>query len=313
MRVLFSGTPAVALPALQALLASDHEVVGVLTRPPAPAGRRRTLTPSPVHQAALEHGLPVITSDRPHTGEVLAQIHATGAQISAVVAYGALLREPALSVLPYGWVNLHFSLLPAWRGAAPVQHAIRAGDTTTGVTTFQIEAGLDTGPVLATRSHPIRPWDTAGDLLETLAEVGAPVLVDTLDQIEAGTAAPVPQPSTGISHAPRVTSADARVDWHVPAHVIDQQIRATTPAPGAWTTVSGRRLKVAPVRPETGLPAQPPGSVTVDAGGVVVGTGSHPVRLTRVSPAGKGWMEAADWVRGARLELSSRLGGDDHE
>lgn len=311
MRVLFSGTPAVALPALRALLASDHEVVGVLTRPPAPAGRRRALTPSPVHQAAEDHGLPVITSDRPHTQEPLAQIRATGAQVSAVVAYGALLREPALSALPYGWVNLHFSLLPAWRGAAPVQHAIWAGDTTTGVSTFQIEAGLDTGPVLATRSHPIRPWDTAGDLLETLADVGAPVLVETLDQIQAGTVTAVPQPNTGISHAPRVTSADAQVDWNAPAHVVDQQIRATTPAPGAWTTVGGRRMKIAPVRPEPDLTSHQPGALATDAEGVVVGTGSHPVRLIRLAPAGKGWMDAADWARGARLGRGSRLGGED--
>lgn len=181
------------------------------------------------------------------------------------------------------------------------------------MSTFQIEAGLDTGPVLGARSHPIGPRDTAGDLLEALADLGAPLLVETLDQIEEGTATAVPQPNTGISHAPRVTSAEARVDWHAPANTVDQQIRATTPAPGAWTTLQGRRLKIAPVCPEPGMAAEAPGSVRPVAEGVVVGTGSHPVRLTRVAPAGKGWMDATDWLRGARLVPGSRLGGHDDD
>src|SRR5690625_588220 len=311
MRVLFSGTPAVALPSLRALLDSDHDVVGVLTRPPAPVGRKRVLTPSPVHQLALDHGLPVITTNRPHEQEVLEQIADTGAQVSAVVAYGALLREPALSVLPYGWVNLHFSLLPAWRGAAPVQHAIWAGDTTTGVSTFQIEAGLDTGPVLSTRPHPIGPEDTAGDLLETLAHLGAPVLIETLDQIEASTGQPIPQPSTGGSHAPPLTSADARTDWNSSAARVDRHIRATTPAPGAWTMHAGRRLKLGPVRPQPDEIPLSPGRLQHSNDSVLVGTSTHPVRLTQVAPAGKGWMDAADWARGARLDPETTLGATD--
>ncbi len=311
MRVLFSGTPAVALPSLRALMDSHHEVVGVLTRPPAPVGRKRTLTPSPVHQFATDHGLPVITADRPHEPETMERIERTGAQVSAVVAYGALLREPALSALPHGWINLHFSLLPAWRGAAPVQHAIRAGDTTTGVSTFQIEAGLDTGPILATREHPIGPRDTAGEVLDALAHLGAPVLVHTLDQIEAGTATPRPQPSAGISHAPRITSADARVEWTGTAEQVDRQIRATTPAPGAWTTYAGRRIKLAPVLPAPGRLDLPPGALHHEDGEVLVGTVTHPVRLTEVAPAGKGWMDAADWARGARLEPGAELGTTD--
>ncbi|MGC0250748.1 methionyl-tRNA formyltransferase [Pseudactinotalea sp. Z1748] len=313
MRVLFCGTPAVAVPTLRALLDSDHDVVGALTRPPAPVGRRRRLTPSAVHQAASEHGLPVVTTDRPHGEDELAQITALEPQISAVVAYGALLREPALSALPHGWVNLHFSLLPAWRGAAPVQHAIRAGDTRTGVSTFRIEAGLDTGPVYLTQDHPIRPWDTAGELLTELADVGAPLLVRTLDEIEAGTISPVPQPETGVSHAPRLSAADGHVNWCAPAQVVDRQIRATTPAPGAWTTYEGRRMKIGPVRPDAQAAALAPGVLEAGAQAVLVGTASTPVRLTDLAPAGKGWMDATDWARGARLPSDARFEGTDDD
>lgn len=305
MRVLFTGTPEVALPALHALLDSEHEVVGVLTRPPARAGRRRNLTPSAVHRAAAENDVPLITSNNPHLQEDLDQIRALAPDVAAVVAYGALLREPALSALPRGWINLHFSLLPAWRGAAPVQHAIRAGDTTTGVSTFQIEAGLDTGPVYATRSHPIGPRDTAGDLLSTLATIGADVLIGTLDDLAAGIATPTPQPAHGVSHAPRLGSAEARIDWHAPAPTVDRLIRSVTPAPGAWTQYQGRRMKITPVIPAPADAPQSgrgrPGEVLLSQGEVWVGTGSDPVRLTQVAPAGKGWMKAADWARGARL------------
>lgn len=322
MRVLFAGTPAVALPALQALLHSDHEVVGALTRPPAPAGRRRRLTPSPVHQYADEHGIPVITSDRPHEEGVLTRIAGLNPDVAAVVAYGALLREPALSALPHGWINLHFSLLPAWRGAAPVQHALRAGDTHTGVSTFQIEAGLDTGPVFASESHPIRPWDTAGDLLDELAGRGAHTLVRTLDEVAAGTATAVPQPTTGVTHAPRLSAADARIDWTEPAALVDGLIRGSTPAPGAWTQYDGRRVKVGPVRPVPeartpgpgGTHPRGPGHLVATVEGLLVGTGSDPVLLGQVAPAGKGWMAAADWARGARLPADAHFGsGDDHD
>lgn len=319
MRVLFAGTPAVALPALQALVDSEHDVVGVLTRPPAPAGRRRRLTPSPVHQAADDHGIPVITGDRPHEEQVLARITDLRPEVAAVVAYGALLREPALSALPHGWINLHFSLLPAWRGAAPVQHALRAGDTGTGVSTFQIEAGLDTGPVFATEPHPIRPWHTAGDLLNELAGIGAEVLVRTLDGVAVGTATAVPQANAGITYAPRWSAADALIDWTAPAPAVDRLIRATTPAPGAWTQYEGRRVKIAPVRPST-EPAAPepsgkspkgPGHLVPTSEGVLVGTGTTPVLLGQVAPAGKGWMDAADWARGARLPAHARFSTGD--
>lgn len=298
--MLFAGTPAVALPALEALLASDHEVVGVLTRPPAPVGRRRTITPSPVHLRADELGLPVLTG-RPHHEDTMTQLRGLAIDCAAVVAYGSLLREPALSLPPLGWINLHFSLLPAWRGAAPVQHALMAGDEVTGATTFRIEAGLDTGPVLGTMTETVRPDDTAADLLDRLAHAGAPLLVATLDALADGSAQPVQQSDDGVSLAPPLRSDDARIDWTLPAHVVDRRIRGVTPAPGAWTTREGGRVKIAPVVPAADVEPMPPGSVLSTPEGVLVGTGSGPVRLTRLAPPGKPMMEATAWARGARL------------
>lgn len=303
MRLLFAGTPAVAVPALQALLGSAHEVVGVLTRPPAPVGRRRVLTPSPVHEAAVDAGLPVITGDRPHEEPTLAELRRLEVDCAAVVAYGALLREPALGLPTHGWINLHFSLLPAWRGAAPVQHAIMAGDEMTGASTFRIERGLDTGPVYATMTETIRPRDTAGDLLERLAHGGAPLLVATLDAIAAGTAVPEPQPAEGISLAPSLTSADGRIDWRRPALAIDRQIRGLSPAPGAWTEDDRGRYKLGPVQliaAEDSPRELAPGHLHTGPTSVFVGTGSVPVRLSTIAPPGKPWMDATAWARGAR-------------
>lgn len=309
MRVLFAGTPAVAVPSLEALLASNHEVIGALTRPPAPAGRKRVLTPSPVHAAAEAAGLPVLTSDRPHDEPTMAALAELSPDVVAVVAYGALVRSPALELPRYGWINLHFSLLPAWRGAAPVQHAIMAGEEITGASTFQIEAGLDTGPVLGTMTETIRPRDTAGELLERLAHAGAPLLVATLDAVESGAAQPSPQPADGVSMAPRLTSADAEVDWSLPAHVVDRRIRGCTPAPGAWTLREGARFKLGPVRPLRGAEPLAPGEIRVSGEEVVVGSGSHPVQLDRIAPPGKGWMGAGAWARGARLEPGATFDG----
>ncbi|HLS64198.1 MAG TPA: methionyl-tRNA formyltransferase [Ruania sp.] len=315
MRVLFAGTPAVAVPSLEALLASSHDVVGVLTRPPAPVGRKRVLTPSPVHSAAEAAGVQVITSNRPHEEATLTQLNTLAADVVAVVAYGALVRSPALELPRHGWINLHFSLLPAWRGAAPVQHAIMAGEEITGATTFQIEAGLDTGPVLGTMTETIRARDTSGDLLDRLAHAGAPLLVSTLDALEAGAADPTPQSTQGVSLAPRLTSADAQVDWHLPGHVVDRRIRGCTPAPGAWTMLGGSRFKLGPVRPQRDaqLSAEErtlaPGEICASDGSVLVGTGTHPVLLDRVAPPGKGWMAATDWARGARLEHGAAFDG----
>lgn len=300
--MLFAGTPAVAVPALDALLTSDHDVAAVLTRPPAPVGRKRVLTPSPVHARAEQAGIEVIASSRPHDDTTVTRLTELGIECAAVVAYGAILREPALSLPPHGWINLHFSLLPAWRGAAPVQRALMAGDEITGATTFRIEAGLDTGPVLGTMTESIRPIDTAGSLLERLAHAGAPLLVSTLDAIAAGTAVPQPQPSDGVSLAPPLRTDDARVDWTLPAHVVDRHVRGVTPAPGAWTTRAGERYKLGPVIPSPQRTLVPPGAVRVVDDGVFVGTGSAPVQLTTIAAPGRPRMSAADWARGARLD-----------
>lgn len=308
MRVLFAGTPEVALPSLAALLASPHEVVGVLTRPDAPAGRGRHPVPSPVKVAALEAGLPVLTPRTVRDPAVLADLAALGADCAAVVAYGALLPVPVLEVPAHGWINLHFSLLPAWRGAAPVQHAVLHGDEITGATTFRITAGLDEGPVFGTLTETIRPRDTAGDLLGRLAVAGAGLLTATLDGIEDGALVAVPQPPEGVSVAPRLSTEDGRVRWDHPAIAVDRRVRACTPAPGAWTTLpDGARLKLGPVRlrPDVTLPA---GELRADRHEVLVGTGTHAVALGDVAAAGKRAMPAADWARGARLADGAWLG-----
>ncbi|CAJ1583366.1 methionyl-tRNA formyltransferase [[Mycobacterium] wendilense] len=301
MRLVFAGTPTPALPALRRLLASPrHEVVAVLTRPDAASGRRGKVAPSPVAALAADHGIPVLKPDRPNSEEFVAELREFAPECCPVVAYGALLREPLLAVPPRGWVNLHFSLLPAWRGAAPVQAAIAAGDTVTGATTFQIEPALDSGPVYGVVTEAIRDSDTAGDLLERLAESGAGLLEATLDGIADGALTAVPQSADGISLAPKITVEDARVRWTLPAHVVDRHIRSVTPDPGAWTMIGELRVKLGPVTvaDDDGLQ---PGQIRVERNRVLVGTGSQPVQLGTVQPPGKKSMAAADWARGARL------------
>ncbi len=309
MRLLFAGTPAVAVPALEALLASRHEVVAVLTRPDARAGRGRTLAASPVKERALAEGLEVLTPTSPRDQDFQARLAELAVDCAPVVAYGALLPRAVLDVPTHGWVNLHFSVLPAWRGAAPVQHAVIAGDQVTGASTFRIEEGLDTGPVFGTLTETIRPRDTAGDLLDRLAVAGAGLLVATLDAIEDGVAHPVPQPGEGVSLAPRLEVDDARVRWSHPAHAVDRRIRGCTPAPGAWTTApDGTRLKLGPVSPEPAVTDLAAGAVRVGKDEVLVGTASHAVRLGDVAPAGRRPMPAAAWARGARLAGDTVLG-----
>jgi methionyl-tRNA formyltransferase len=309
MRLLFAGTPAVAVPALEALLASRHEVVAVLTRPDARAGRGRTLAASPVKERALAEGLEVLTPRSPRDADFQARLVELSVDCAPVVAYGALLPAAVLDVPVHGWVNLHFSVLPAWRGAAPVQHAVIAGDEVTGASTFRIEAGLDTGPVFGTLTETIRPRDTAGDLLDRLAVTGAGLLVATLDAIEDGVAHAVPQSADGVSHAPRLEVDDARVRWSHPAHAVDRRIRGCTPAPGAWTTApDGSRLKLGPVVPEPSVTDLAPGALRVTRDEVLVGTASHAVRLGDVAPAGKRAMPAPAWARGARLAQDTVLG-----
>ncbi|MCW2623000.1 MAG: methionyl-tRNA formyltransferase [Frankiales bacterium] len=295
MRLVLAGTPAPAVPSLLALLASRHEVIGVVTRPDAPAGRGRTLRPSPVKEVALQHDLPVLTPRHPRDEDFQQALRELGPDCVPVVAYGALVPRPALDIPRLGWVNLHFSLLPAWRGAAPVQHALLAGDEVTGASTFQIEEGLDTGPVFGVLTERIRPTDTSGDLLERLAEAGAGLLVATMDGLESGELTGVPQPAEGVSLAPKLTVEGARVDWDAPALRVDRVIRACTPAPGPWTTLRDRRVKLGPVQltDETSLA---PGQLQGD----LVGTATTAVRLGHVRPEGKGEMAAADWLRGLR-------------
>jgi methionyl-tRNA formyltransferase len=307
--VVFAGTPAVALPSLEALFASPrHHVVAAVTRPDAPAGRGRTMTASPVRTRAEQAGLEVLTPRKPSEPDFLARLTELAPEVVAVVAYGALVPPEALVVPAHGWVNLHFSLLPAWRGAAPVQHALLAGDDVCGATTFELEAGLDTGPVYGVMTTGIGPRDTAGELLHRLATDGAGLLLQTLDGIEDGTLSPQPQPAEGVSLAPKLTPADARVGWEGPAAVIDRRIRACTPEPGGWTTFRGRRLGLGPVVPAVEFAAGlAPGELAVVDDAVYVGTGSAPVRLGTVRPEGRPDRDAVDWARGARPAAGERL------
>ncbi|MGV9661591.1 methionyl-tRNA formyltransferase [Nocardia niigatensis] len=301
MRLVFAGTPEPAVPSLRRLIESSrHEVVGVVTRPDAVAGRGRKITRSPIGLLADEHGIPVFTPKRPSEPEFIEQLTALAPDCCPVVAYGALLPEPVLDIPRYGWINLHFSLLPAWRGAAPVQAAILAGDEFTGASTFRIEKGLDTGPVYGTMTERIAVGDTSGTLLERLAESGAVLLESTLDGVEDGTLQAIPQPLDGISYAPKVEPEAGRIRWNQPALAIDRRIRAVTPAPGAWTEIDGKRIKLGPVElVEETLPA---GTIDIRKTGAYLGTATTAVRLTQVQPPGKRMMPALDWARGARLE-----------
>jgi methionyl-tRNA formyltransferase len=308
MRLVFAGTPEPALPALDAIAASRHDLVAVVTRPDAPAGRGRRLVASPVARRAEELGVPVLKPEHPRDPAFLAELASLAPDCCPVVAYGALLPQSALDIPVHGWVNLHFSLLPAWRGAAPVQHALWAGDEVTGATTFRIVRELDAGPTFGVMTEAVRPTDTAGDLLERLAHGGAQLLVRTLDGIEDGTIEAREQPDDGVSLAPKITVEDARVDWAEPAAAVDRRIRACTPAPGAWSTIDGERLKLGPVTVVPGHSTLEPGLVEVTKDAVHVGTGSSPVRLCEVQPFGKKRMPAADWARGVRLNETPRLG-----
>ncbi|MET7807632.1 methionyl-tRNA formyltransferase [Micromonospora chersina] len=307
MRLVFAGTPAVAVPALDAIAASGHELLAVVTRPDAPAGRGRGLVRSPVGAWADEHGVEVLTPARPREPEFLDRLRELAPDCVPVVAYGALVPPAALEIPRLGWINLHFSLLPAWRGAAPVQHAVLHGDELTGASVFQLEEGLDTGPVYGTVTDEVRPADTSGDLLERLAHSGAGLLVAVLDALEAGTARAEPQPADGVSLAPKLTVEDARVRWADPAFAVDRRIRACTPAPGPWTTFRGDRVKLGPVTPVANGPELKPGELLVEKARVLAGTGTVPVQLGEVRAAGKKAMSAGDWARGARVAAGEVL------
>ncbi|WP_329180804.1 methionyl-tRNA formyltransferase [Streptomyces sp. NBC_01477] len=309
MKLVFAGTPEVAVPALDALIASGrHEVAAVVTRPDATAGRGRKLVASPVAERAVAAGIEVLKPARPRDEDFLDRLREIDPDCCPVVAYGALLPKAALDVPARGWVNLHFSLLPAWRGAAPVQHAVMAGDEVTGASTFLIEQGLDSGPVYGVVTEEIRPADTSGDLLGRLAVSGAGLLVATMDGIADGRLSARPQPAEGVTIAPKLTVEDAAVDWNTPALRVDRLIRGCTPAPGAWTLIGGERLKLGPVAPVPERTDLAPGELSVGKNAVLVGTGSHAVLLGDVQPQGKKRMPAADWSRGTHLPAGTVLG-----
>ena len=308
MRLVFAGTPETALPALDAVAVSDHELVGVVTRPDARSGRGRTLDASPVAKRAEELDVPVLKPQHPKDPDFQAALTELAPDCCPVVAYGAMLPKSVLDIPPHGWVNLHFSLLPAWRGAAPVQHALWAGDPITGATTFRIVPALDAGPTFGLMTETVRPTDTAGDLLARLAEGGARLLVSTLDGIADGSLEAREQPTEGVSLAPKITVEDAQVDWTEPAAAVDRRIRACTPAPGAWSTHEGERIKLGPVLVEGNREPLGPGVLEVEKSAVYVGTGGRPVRLGEVQAFGKKRMQAADWARGVRVETGARFG-----
>lgn len=314
MRLVFAGTPDVACTALDVLLDSRHAVVGVITRPDAVRGRGRALAMSPVAQRATELNIPVLRPPSLSDPAVADDLHALAPDCCPIVAYGGLVPPELLDVPQHGWVNLHFSLLPSLRGAAPVQHAILRGDEVTGASTFRLTTGLDTGPIYGTVTESVAPTDTSGQLLNRLAIAGAHLLLRTLDGIEDGRLRPVDQPGEGVSLAPKVSARDARVRWSEPALAVDRRIRACTPDPGAWTEHAGQRIGLRPIVTPSGAGHLPdlggelaPGIVRVTKRAIFVGTGSFPVQLGQVRPAGKKTMDAADWARGVRLPDGATL------
>ncbi|WP_206788700.1 methionyl-tRNA formyltransferase [Amycolatopsis sp. MtRt-6] len=307
MKLVFAGTPDPAVPALRALLDSGrHEVVAVVTRPDAQAGRGRRVVRSPVGALADEHGIEVLTPARAGDPAFLARLAELAPDACPVVAYGALLPQAALDIPRLGWVNLHFSLLPAWRGAAPVQAAIRAGDEITGASTFRIVKELDAGPVYGVVTEAIGATDTAGALLGRLAESGAKLLLSTMDGLADGSLVAREQPAEGVSYAPKVTVDDARVSFADPASAVDRQIRSVSPDPGAWAEFRGERLKLGPVT-VLDEPGPPPGEIVVERKRVLVGTATKPLRLGEVQAPGKKRMAATDWARGTRIDQGERL------
>jgi methionyl-tRNA formyltransferase len=307
MRLVFAGTPRAAVPSLEALLRSSHEVAAVVTRPDAPAGRGLRLAPSPIAERAAEAGIELLKPRRPRDPDFLERLQAIAPDCCPVTAYGSLIPKAALDIPRHGWVNLHFSILPAWRGAAPVQHAILHGDDITGATTFRLVPELDAGPVYGVLTEEIRPRDTAGELVDRLASSGAELLVATLDGIESGDLVARPQPPEGISLAPKLSAGDARVDWNMAAAAIDRQIRACTPVPGAWTVLGDSRVKLGPLD-LTGGPVLAPGELRVLKSGVYVGTATEPVKLGDVQPDGKRRMPATAWARGLHLDRAEAAG-----
>ena len=296
LRIVFAGSPSAAVPSLRAIAATGHEIAAVLTRIDSPKGRKRVPTPTDVGAAAAELGFPTIKSNRPGL-EVTGQIDELTADLGVIVAYGAILREPLLSTPRLGWINLHFSLLPRWRGAAPVQRAIIAGDQLTGASVFQLVPELDAGEIYGQFTQPIGGNETAGHLLDSLAHGGAELLVRVIDAIADGSARGEPQ-AGDVTLAPKLTLEDGRIDWTAHASTVHDLIRGVTPEPGAFTTLDGARLKVLDAAIARGGPRLAPGQLALDGRRLLAGTASDPIELVRVQPAGKNAMAAADWWRG---------------
>ncbi|MFJ8959481.1 methionyl-tRNA formyltransferase [Lentzea waywayandensis] len=307
MRLVFAGTPEVALPSLRAFIdSSRHDVVAVVTRPDAPSGRGRRLERSPVGALADEHGIEVLTPAKAGEPEFLERLRALEPDLCPVVAYGNLLPQRTLDVPKFGWVNLHFSVLPAWRGAAPVQASVRNGDDITGASTFRIVKELDAGPVFGVVTEKVRDRDTSGDLLTRLSLSGADLLLSTVDGIEDGTLRAVDQPDDGVTYAAKISVEDARLDFTTPATAVDRLARAVTPEPGAWAEFRGERLKLGPVTPVADV-TLPAGEVLVERKRVLVGTATTAVALGEVQAQGKKRMAATDWARGVRIESGERI------
>ena len=301
MRLAFMGTPEFAVTVLTALVDAGHQIVCVYSQPPRPAGRGKALRPSPVQVAAEARGFAVATPESFRDPAVLAQFAALELDAAVVVAYGQILPQAALDMPRLGCLNLHASLLPRWRGAAPIQRAIMAGDRQTGVCVMQMDAGLDTGPVLARQATPIGPEDTAGTLHDRLASIGAALMVETL---AAGRFTATPQSETGVTYAAKIDKAEARIDWTRNAVELSAHIRGLSPFPGAWCEIAGERVKLLMTRPEDG--AGTPGEVLDDA--LLVACGSGALRLSTLQRAGKGPMDANTFLRGFAVPKGTQLG-----
>ncbi len=300
MRIAFAGTPAVAVPTLRALVAAGHDVAVVITRPDAPLGRKRVMTPSPIADAAAALGIPVIKAAR-LDADATSEITAYAVDLGVIVAYGGLVREPLLSAPTHGWINLHFSLLPLWRGAAPVQRSMMANDAVTGIAVFQLVAALDAGDIFASHEVPVPADATAGEFLDELAELGAPIVADVVRDIEAGTAVAVAQ-SGERSVAAKLDREDGRIEWNQESGAVYAYVRGVTPEPGAFTTIHGAPLKVLRAARSGSVERPAPGEIRLDGKAVIVGTATAPLTLVTVQPTGKAAMAAADWWRGLRIE-----------
>lgn len=309
MRLVFAGTPDIAVPALEALATSArHEVIAVITNQDRPAGRGRAMHRSPVATWADEHGIEVLQPSNASAPEFIAQLEALKPDCCPIVAYGKLLRTAILNVPRLGWVNAHFSILPEWRGAAPIQASLAAGDDITGVTVFQLDEGMDTGPILGCSTEPIHLSDTSETLAKRLSHSAAELLVKTMDALEDGTIIPQIQPDTGATYSAKFSAEDAKIEWNLPSAIVDRRIRTFTPFPGPWTVLGDSRIKIGVPERETVNIDLAPGQIFTDKKRVLVGTATEALQLTIVQPQGKKAMSAVDWARGARLTGNEVLG-----